>query len=379
MQFVNDSGLWEKLSGAFFVNESGLWEKLPAAYIVNDSGLWEKSWSGSASGFIIGGYGTIRYSENGTSWTTKNIGESTYGYVCASAYGNGMFVVLTSERYVGYSTDGTSWTFKILDSNIPSISSNAYTDIHLCTLDFCVDTFIITFRDGTNYDSWLYKSTDAINWTLVKKNFGVSSSNTTFRSIVKCTHRGSANVYVAVDQSYVLVYSSDLKTWTRESSSSESYYEVVKTTNYSCALGFFTASYTSGRLGISVFKSDGTSSYTTVDMGGMTYGAVAYDKASDTVVFTASPYSNSSTALISRWTVGTSPTSFNITSPTSFGTTTTAANLSYGNGVYLLYTQTYLNNRYVNGIYRSTDAYSWTLVAEESQGSDYSTTCYGAE
>ena len=165
--YAIDSSKYSQLKKSYVI-EGSKYAKLGKTYVI-ENGKYVKLWNGGgASGFIVGSYGTIQHSEAGTSWTTKNIGSSTYGYVCGSAYGNGMYVVMTSERYVGYSTDGTTWTFKIIDSSIPG------SDLHYINVQFCDGTFIITFRDATNYDSWLYSSTDGINWTLVKKNFGAA-------------------------------------------------------------------------------------------------------------------------------------------------------------------------------------------------------------
>lgn len=137
--------------------------------------------AGSGSLFILGGSnmyygdGRYKYSSNGTTWTTGNIGGAST--LRSLAYGNGTWVAIMANNYVYYSTNGTSWTFCDVSSSEK-----------------------VTFTSGSNKfamisNGVLRMSSDGITWTNYGPT-GASSTQVASNSSSFCIFDSSGGYYV---------------------------------------------------------------------------------------------------------------------------------------------------------------------------------------
>lgn len=109
----------------------------------------------------VGGRGTILTSPTGTNWTqqTSGITNDLYG-VC---YGNGTYVAVGANGVVLTSGDGVTWTYSDLNYNITGLYD-------IC---FAEGQFIaVGYYNVSPYESYILKSTDAINWQDTYSNAG---------------------------------------------------------------------------------------------------------------------------------------------------------------------------------------------------------------
>ena len=105
------------------------------------SGLWLRVCSGGGKFVAIrsgGSNSTFAYSENGTSWTAITVNNTAYNWN-SIAYGNDMFIAVTSTTTYAISTDGITWTIKTYTESCPYIAygnhfflcwSNLHSNIH---------------------------------------------------------------------------------------------------------------------------------------------------------------------------------------------------------------------------------------------------------
>lgn len=157
-------------------------------------------------------------STDGITWTLTGYsvgkGYGTYYYFSYNtqinmAYGNNVFVIISSSGAHFYSHDFNTWNVL----NIPSEIDVTYIYDYKNYLIFNDGKFLIvpTFFSSTNNFKCAY-STNGVTWTLVSTDISPSQSNTSYNiECVKYCH----DKYMVLSSGYrpFIIYSYDLTTW----------------------------------------------------------------------------------------------------------------------------------------------------------------------
>lgn len=130
------------------------------------------------------------YSYDGLTWTPLTLSIPSIG---SMVYGNGKFIIQSSDTDIFYSENGLNWT------SVPNIISEG----RLLSLSFTNGKFFITLI--VNGDSSIMYSDDGLVWNRSNINFEYPIYSITYGNGLYVAGTGSKNFF----------YSSDLITWTR--------------------------------------------------------------------------------------------------------------------------------------------------------------------
>lgn len=160
----------------------------------------------------------ICYSEDLVEWTEIEL-NSNYLKPCNLAYGNGVFVLTgasgtTNDTYIYTSSDGINWTPRIINTGKNySINSNSCKFINN---RFVFLLGIYYYNDDTGIrkstENWFYESKNGINWT--KHILNIESSENFSQMDISYNNE----LYVRVGETGSIYTSPNLDTWTRRTS-----------------------------------------------------------------------------------------------------------------------------------------------------------------
>ena len=99
---------------------------------------------------VVGAGGKIATSENGISWTSRNLGSSSNGLNDVH-YGNGLYVIVGEKDSIYTSSDGIDWSLKYSNGVGGNDTLNSVTYGNARFIAVGNDRTFVTSTDGTNW------------------------------------------------------------------------------------------------------------------------------------------------------------------------------------------------------------------------------------
>ena len=377
MNFVDENSKWGKLSKAFFVDGNSKWAELAKAFFVDENSKWAELWSSSSPRFVqvtrnVNVYpygGLIRHSQDGKSWTSLDMqlgnASDNYLYYNNVVFGNGVYVASFYGGYLAYSTDGISWT-KYTAPQQTSNGSDNTTRVY-----FCNGKFILYIYESAPYveGTFVYTSTNGINWTYVGKHGSFNGSNYRIDSLAYGKlSAGSGNVYIAI-LSYRdygnIWYSTDLLTWTRWYTNVCGYGMHMKP---NCDYPFFVARLSGSSVISNYYYNTQYSSWSYGYFDDRGYSASVYNEADGTIYF----YSGTSGGYLWKWSIATAVDGgyYSTTQGSWIASTGMPINAVHGNGLFVGYN--------TSSMVYSTDGQTWTVATSAVSETDNTQICFGS-